>query len=247
MKPERLDKILAGQSAMSRKDVKALVKKGAVSVNGTVAKSADQKVDMERDVVALHGEPLRLSAHTYLMMNKPAGVVSATRDNAQRTVLDLVPPELTRPGLFPAGRLDKDTVGFVLITDDGDFAHRILSPRNHVPKTYIAELDKPVDDDIIRRFEEGFAIDLGTTCKPARLKVLQESPRILVEVILTEGMYHQVKRMFEHFGRKVVHLRRVRFGQLFLDESLQPGECRALTDSELAQVTMPLEPSDGEQ
>lgn len=241
MKPERLDKILAGQSALSRKEVKVLVRGGAVSVNGVVVKSADVKIDMDRDEVALHGTRVALCAHSYIMMNKPAGVVSATRDGRERTVLDLVPPELMRVGLFPAGRLDKDTVGFVLITDDGDFAHRILSPRNHVPKTYIAELDLPVDDDILRRFEEGFALDLETSCKPARLRILQTAPQILVEVILIEGMYHQVKRMFEHFGRKVVHLRRIRFGKLFLDEALAPGACRLLTGEELALITQPLE------
>lgn len=242
MKPERLDKILAGQSAsMSRKDVKTLVRGGAVSVNGVVVKSADVKIDMERDEVAVYGARVALCAHSYLMMNKPAGVVSATRDGRERTVLDLVPPELMRAGLFPAGRLDKDTVGFVLLTDDGDFAHRILSPRNHVPKTYVAQLDLPVDDEILRRFEEGFALDLKTSCKPARLRILQEEPQILVEVILIEGMYHQVKRMFEHFGRKVVHLRRIRFGSLFLDEALAPGACRPLTGEELALVIQPLE------
>ncbi|WP_312640564.1 pseudouridine synthase [Hydrogenoanaerobacterium sp.] len=237
MKPERLDKLLAAQSTFSRKDVKAMVRKGLVSVNGLVVKSADLKIDMEKDKVSLCGEPVSISKYSYIMMNKPAGVVSATRDNRERTVIDLVPQELLRDGLFPAGRLDKDTVGFLLITNDGDFAHRILSPKNHVPKTYIAQLDQPIDEEIMVKFEEGFALDLNTDCKPARLKILETGKRELVEVILIEGMYHQIKRMFEHFGRKVVHLQRIRMGALYLDESLAPGECRELTQDELKQIT----------
>lgn len=240
MKPERLDKLLAAQSTISRKDVKGLVRKGLVSVNGVVVKSADLKIDIQKDKVSLCGEPVTLTKYSYIMMNKPAGVVSATRDGREKTVVDLVPEYLLRDGLFPAGRLDKDTLGFMLITNDGDFAHRILSPKNHVPKTYVAQLDQPIDQDIISKFEEGFALDVKTNCKPASLKIIETGERELVEVILVEGMYHQIKRMFEHFGRKVVHLKRIRMGALYLDEKLEPGECRELTQDELRKITTKL-------
>lgn len=236
MKPERLDKVLAAQSTISRKDVKALVRAGKVLVNGKMARSPDMKIDMERDKVSVGGEEVALARHIYLMLNKPAGVVSATRDGEEKTVIDLVPEALMRDGLFPAGRLDKNTTGFVLITDDGDFAHRILSPKNHIPKTYIAELDGPVDDKIIAEFEAGFALSRQTLCKPASLRVLETGERERVEVVITEGMYHQIKRMFEHFGRTVVELRRIRMGRLFLDEKLAAGECRELTTEELQEI-----------
>lgn len=236
MKPERLDKILAAQSKASRKDIKLMVKGGAVAVNGVIVKAADVKIDIQRDKVTLYGEQLTLTLHSYIMLNKPQGVVSATRDGSAKTVLDLIPPELMRDGLFPAGRLDKDTTGFVLITDDGDFAHRILSPKNHVPKTYIAQLDGAADDDIISKFEEGFALDARTTCKPAALRVLPQGAEF-VEVTLIEGMYHQIKRMFEHFGRTVLRLRRVRMGGLDLDETLEDGQCRLITEEELRKIT----------
>ena len=237
MKPERLDKILAAQSTASRSDIKALVRTGAVAVNGVVVKAADTKIDIAKDIVTLRGEPLKLLRHSYIMLNKPAGVVSATRDANEKTVIDLVPESLLRDGLFPAGRLDKDTTGFVLITDDGVFAHKILSPKNHVPKTYIAQLSSPIDDELIAQFEEGFALDLHTSTKPAKVRVLPQGNGSVAEVVLTEGMYHQIKRMFEHFGRTVLQLRRIRIGQLFLDEALSPGECRLLTEDELAQIT----------
>ena len=138
MKPERLDKVLAAQSTWSRKDVKELIRKGQVTVNGLLARQADQKIHWDRDQVEVGGKPLILRRHLYLMMNKPAGVVSAARDENCPTVVDLVPPELRRQGLFPAGRLDKDTTGLVIITDDGELAHRILAPKSHVPKVYLA-------------------------------------------------------------------------------------------------------------
>ncbi len=237
MKPERLDKLLAAQTPYSRKAVRGLVRQGAVRVNGEPAKAADQKIDLERDRVELFGKPLALTRFSYLMLNKPEGVVSATRDGRDRTVLDLVPDELRRDGLFPAGRLDKDTTGFVLITNDGAFAHRILSPKSHVPKTYRAQLDLPIDEEIIRRFEEGFALERDVTCKPACLRVLETGAQEWVEVILVEGMYHQIKRMFEHFGRRVLALQRVRMGALDLDTRLAPGQCRLLTPDEVAKIT----------
>lgn len=240
MKPERLDKILAAQSTISRRDVKRLVRMGTVTVNGVLAKSPEDKVVPGQDTVCVGGRPVPLLHHCYLMLYKPKGVVSATRDGRDRTVLDLIPPHLQRKGLFPAGRLDKDTTGFVLLTDDGDFAHRILSPNRHVPKTYIAQLDRPVNEAIIHAFEEGVLLDQRTSCKPAKLRVLEAGERDCVEVVLLEGMYHQIKRMFGHFGIHVLALHRTKIGGLALDESLGPGQCRALTPQELECIAVQL-------
>ncbi|MEG0271622.1 MAG: pseudouridine synthase [Hydrogenoanaerobacterium sp.] len=237
MKPERLDKILAAQSTASRSDIKELVRGGMVAVNGVAVKTADYKIDIEKDSITLRGEPVVLRQHIYVMLNKPQGVVSATRDGREKTVLDIIPEELMRDGLFPAGRLDKDTTGFVLITDDGEFAHRILSPKKHVAKTYTAQLSSPIDDELIKQFEEGFALDMHTSVKPARVKILKQGSGEYVEVVLTEGMYHQIKRMFEHFGRTVLRLHRTRIGGLFLDEALKPGCCRLITTEELNLIT----------
>lgn len=239
MKPQRLDKLLASQSTDSRSEVKEWIRKGLVRVNGVVELRAERKVVPETDTVEVAGERVDTSEHCYLMLDKPKGVVSATRGSG-RTVVDLVPPEYLRKGLFPAGRLDKDTTGFVLITDDGAFAHRILSPKNHIPKTYIATLDGPVNAEIIEGFESGFAIGGGDECRPARLTVLETGERELVRVVLTEGMYHQIKRMFAQFGRTVLELRRVRMGALPLDETLGEGGCRPLTQAEKALLEAPL-------
>ena len=240
MKPQRLDKLLASQSTNSRSDVKEWIRKGLVRVNGAVERRAERKVEPDTDVVEVNGARVETNEHVYLMLDKPKGVVSATRGDGP-TVVDLVPEHLRRKGLFPAGRLDKDTTGFVLITDDGDFAHRILSPKNHIPKTYLATLDFPVDDEVIAGFERGFALGGGDTCRPARLTVPQPELAQHVQVVLTEGMYHQIKRMFAHFGRTVLELRRVRMGALFLDETLGAGGCRPLTPTEKALLTAPLD------
>ena len=232
MKAQRLDKLLAAQSTWSRKEVKDWIRKGLVTVNGAPAKSPEQKLDPDTDEVTVAGKPVLLRQHLYLIMNKPAGVVSASRDPSCPTVIDLVPRELLRRGLFPAGRLDKDTTGMVLITDDGALAHRILSPRSHVPKTYLARLDIP----LTREMEEGFAAGIPLpgeegACLPAELERLEDT---LARVTLREGMYHQIKRMFGVYGARVVELRRVSMGGLALDERLAPGQCRELTPEEVS-------------
>ncbi len=228
-KAERLDKILAAQGTLSRKDVKALVARGAVAVNGSVVKRPETKVDTDTDTVVVEGKELSLCLHAYLLLHKPAGVVSATRDSSDKTVLDLVPAELWRKGLFPAGRLDKDTTGMVILTDDGDFAHRILSPKNHIPKTYIATLDKSVTPQMEEAFAKGIPLKDGD-CLPARLSV---EPDGSARVTICEGMYHQIKRMFGVCGAKVLTLHRVRMGGLDLDPTLPQGACRPLTKEEL--------------
>ena len=233
----RLDKILAAQSTASRKDIKQLVKSGNVKVNGNCVKSSDIKIDTEKDIVCVNGEEISLKEHIYIMLNKPIGVVSATEDNLLPTVVDILPDELKRKGLFPAGRLDKDTVGFVLVTDDGVFAHDILAPKKHVEKTYIAGLDKKISEDMISEFEKGVDIGGGDICMPAKLKILENNENALVEVKIKQGMYHQIKRMFASYGYKVIYLKRTQIGNLKLDENLLEGQAREITKAELDLIT----------
>ena len=230
---ERLDKLIASQGKLSRSDVKKMVKSGRVVVDGVVVKSADIKVDAEKAVISVDGKALSYKKHIYIMLNKPQGVISASNDKTQKTVVDLVPPELYRDGLFPAGRLDGDTVGFVLITDDGDFAHRILSPKNHIMKTYHAVLKYSLTDEDISAFKNGIELADGTLCLEAEVRMLVGTDEPTAEVKICEGKYHQVKRMFAALGNKVVYLKRVKMGGLDLDESLEEGQCREITAEEL--------------
>lgn len=233
---ERLDKILASQGTLSRRDVKEMMKKGRVSVNGNVIKDSSFKVDIKKDEVCLDGEKILLKKHIYIMMNKPQGVVSASEGEKEETVVDLVPDELYRKGLFPAGRLDKDTTGFVLITDDGDFAHKILSPKNHIFKTYLARLDHKLSDTDIKMLETGITLGDGTILKEAKVEIVEQSDTPLVKIMICEGKYHQVKRMFAAEGNKVVALHRSKMGGLELDSALNPGECREITPEELQKI-----------
>lgn len=230
---ERLDKLIASQGKLSRSDVKKMVKSGRVTVDGAVVKSADIKVDADKSVISVDGKALNYKKNIYIMLNKPQGVISASNDKTQKTVVDLVPPELYRDGLFPAGRLDGDTVGFVLITDDGDFAHRILSPKNHIMKTYHATLRSPLTEEDISAFKNGIELSDGTLCLEAEVRMLEKTDEPIAEVKICEGKYHQVKRMFAALGNKVLYLKRVRMGGLDLDESLEEGQCREITAEEL--------------
>lgn len=232
MKQERLDKLLAAQGLGSRRDIKELVRKGAVAVNGQTARTADMKIDPEAQVT-VGGKPVALKKHLYLMLNKPVGVVSASRGEDCPTVVDLVPPPLRRRGLFPAGRLDKDTTGFVLITDDGDFAHSILSPKRHISKTYLVTLDGEVTPAVAEAFAAGIPLKNEDRCLPAKLTVLGPNQ---AQVILYEGMYHQIKRMFAACGLHVEALHRSAMGALPLDPDLPEGQCRELTPGELELV-----------
>ncbi|MBQ6872903.1 MAG: rRNA pseudouridine synthase [Clostridia bacterium] len=234
---ERLDKILSSALKISRGDVKKLMKKQSVTVNGTLVKSGEMKIDPDTDEIRLNGSPVVYQKNIYLMMNKPEGVISASNDRSQETVVDLVPEEFRRDGLFPAGRLDADTTGFVLITDDGDFAHRILSPKNHVEKTYHARLAQRLSDGDIERFLSGIELKDGTLCLEARLRVIEDGETPLVEVVIHEGKYHQVKRMFAALGNRVVQLRRIKIGGLSLDGTLAEGECREITREEIRLIT----------
>lgn len=231
---ERIDKILAAALKLSRTDVKKLMKKQRVTVGDERVTDPNVKVNTCTDEIAINGKPIVYQKHIYIMLNKPKGVVSASTDRDAKTVVDLVPENLKRSGLFPAGRLDADTTGFVLITDDGDFAHRILSPKNHVEKTYIALLEKEISDGDIEKFKLGVELKDGTLCLESKLERIGERT---VKVVIHEGKYHQVKRMFAALGNHVIELRRVQMGNLKLDESLKEGECREITDAELEMIT----------
>ena len=243
-KKQRLDKAIAMQGSLSRSEVKTLIRKGAVTVNGQVVKNADFGVDFDNDTVAVQGKELSLSMHIYLMLNKPQGVVSASEDKKLPTVVDLVPKELWRKGLFPAGRLDKDTTGFVLITDDGEFAHDILSPKKHISKTYHALVNGTITDEMVEGFAKGVTIGEDFTLPASLKKISSEEQGDWGEVILKEGMYHQIKRMFGAYGLKVLELKRVQMGKLPLDPNLEEGKCRELTAEELRLVSTRDEPTE---
>ncbi|MCY1715064.1 pseudouridine synthase [Caproiciproducens galactitolivorans] len=235
MSRERLDKILALQVTDSRRDAGVMIRRGAVTVNGNIVKKADFKVDTQSDTVTVNGEPLSVKKFVYLMMNKPAGVLSAARDTRAKTVVDLLPPELKRRGLFPAGRLDRDTEGLLIITDDGAYAHRMLAPKSNVYKYYEAVLARPVAEDDAAAFENGVVLK-DRTCLPAKLEVLEEGAHPLVRVKIHEGKFHQVKRMFLARGNEVLKLKRVQIGALTLDAALAPGETREMSAEETASV-----------
>lgn len=230
---ERLDKVVSNQTGYSRKDVKELVKSKRITVNGEVVFKSDIKVDPTGDVIGLDGSELNIKKYVYLMLNKPKGYVSATEDKNMATVLELVPMEYSHRDLFPAGRLDRDTTGLMLITDDGEFAHNILSPKKHVKKTYNVTIDILMTDEMVKGFLEGVNLIDGE-CKSAGLEITGQYTGI---VTLTEGRYHQIKRMFGCFGAKVVELQRIGIGNFFLPDDLELGECREFTEEELNKIT----------
>ena len=226
---ERLDKILCSQSTLTRSEAGRLIRSGRVAVDGVPCRQPAQKYDPAGCTVAVDGRPLTYAEKVYWMLNKPAGILCVSRDPKAPTVVDLLPQEYRRRGLFPAGRLDKDTHGLVLITDDGVLAHDILSPRHHIPKTYRAVLDKPLTPEAAQAFRDGPTLEDGTRCLPAQVEVLEEGEQPLVEVVIYEGKFHQIKRMFQAVGCRVVWLKRIAMGSLHLDESLAEGQCRPLT------------------
>ncbi len=234
---ERIDKLLASQGTFSRREVKEMIKNRRVAVNGSAIGDPSLKIDGETAFVTLDGKRLTLKKHIYIMLNKPQGVVSASESSTDITVVDLVPSALFRKGIFPAGRLDKDTTGFVLITDDGDFAHRILSPKNHIFKTYEARLEHELGENELRMLRNGIVLADGTALKEAKIEILEDSSSPLVRIMICEGKYHQVKRMFAASGNHVVSLHRTHMGALELDGGLKPGECREITAEECEKIT----------
>lgn len=229
----RLDKLLSECGVASRKEIRQLIRSGRVSVDGAAAASPEMKLDPYKALVCLDGTKIEYAKYHYYMMNKPAGVLSATDDGRQKTVLDLVTPEMRKIGLFPVGRLDKDTTGLLLLTNDGEFAHRVISPRSGIVKVYHARTEAPVDEADITAFKEGLTLGDGTKCLPAGLKLLPDGS-CLVEVM--EGKYHQVKRMLSSRGKPVTELKRLSIGGLKLDKALLPGDFRALEENELCSV-----------
>lgn len=229
----RLDKFLCETGFGTRSQVKELLKKGQVTVNGVAAKKPEQKIDEHKDQITCQGKTASYEKYVYYMLHKPAGVVSATEDKREKTVLDLLKSEDRRDGIFPVGRLDKDTEGFLLLTDDGDLAHRLLSPRKHVDKTYYAKIAGSVTEAHIERFREG--LDIGDEKKtlPAMLEILASEPEISeIRITIHEGRFHQVKRMFEAVGCKVTYLKRLSMGAVALDGTLAPGDYRPLNEKE---------------
>lgn len=233
----RLDKYLCETGFGTRSQVKDLLKKGQVMVNGEVVKKPELKINETTDQILCQRKKASYQKNIYLMLHKPAGVVSATEDNREKTVLDLVRPEDRKNGLFPVGRLDKDTEGLMLLTADGELAHRLLSPKKHVDKTYYAKIDGQVTEEHVKQFREG--LDIGDEKKtlPAVLTILLSGPVSEIEVTIHEGRFHQIKRMFEAVGCKVTYLKRLSMGSLVLDETLPPEEYRPLTEAELEGLT----------
>lgn len=233
---QRLDKLIASQGRFSRREVQELIKNGAVKVNGITVRDRGAKSDDEKDIICVYGEQLDFQRFVYIMLNKPKGVVSATNDKNEKTVIDLVPKEFKGRNLFPAGRLDITTTGFVLVTDDGDFAHRILSSKNHIEKTYEARLAESVTEGQLEAIRSGIGLKDGTKCLPAKVTVLADGEKPLVEIKICEGKYHQIKRMFAAAGNGVIELKRTQMGRLTLDPSLKEGECRLLDAHEVQKI-----------
>lgn len=230
---QRLDKVLADLGVGTRRELKELVRSGRVRIDGEACRKPEQKLDPERQSLSLDGKTLRYKSLRYFMLDKPAGVVTATEDREQKTVLDLLPEELRRLGLFPVGRLDKDTSGLLLLTNDGEFAHRVISPKFCVEKRYYADIDGEVTAEDRAAFAAGVTLRDGTACLPARLESLGPGKCL---VTVTEGKYHQVKRMLASRGKPVLSLRRLSIGELVLEEGLGPGGLRELGEEDLCKL-----------
>lgn len=236
-KLQRLDKILANSGYGSRKEVKQLIKDGLVEVDGIKVKSSDIQVDVNKQTIKINGQKLAYKKYIYLMMNKPQGVISATFDNYDETVIDLLKPFYASFEPFPVGRLDKDTVGLLILTNDGDLNHKLISPKWHVDKIYYAEIDKAVTDEDIEAFKEGVVLEDGYKCMPAKLEIIKADLNgSEVKVTIQEGKFHQVKRMFISRNKQVVYLKRLEFGSIKLDDSLKESEYRELSEYEIQQL-----------
>lgn len=229
---KRIDRILSEQTNYSRKEIKRLVSKGLVLVNGLVVRKSDEKYADDNISIKINGEDIRVSKHFYLLLNKPKGYVSTTVSDSDKTVIDLVPDKYKTRTLFPAGRLDKDTTGLMLITDDGVFAHNILSPKKHIKKVYEVVIDKDVSDEMVYGFRDGVKLNDGE-CKSALLEKVDTNKCL---VTLTEGRYHQIKRMFGCYKAKVLELKRICMGELYLPSDLGVGEVREVSDEELLKI-----------
>lgn len=235
MAKQRLDKIICGSGKYTRSEAKKLIRAGAVAVNGVTVKVADAAFDADADVFTVDGEPICVAALRCIMMNKPAGVLCATRDKNQKTVLDLLPPEYSKLGLFPVGRLDKDSTGLLILTNDGALGHAVTSPRRGVPKRYEVYVEGALDNTDAQAFEEGMTLADGDSCLPSKLEIDTENPAHGF-VTVTEGKYHQVKRMLAARGKSVTALKRLSEGALVLEEALREGEYRELSPKEIRLI-----------
>lgn len=237
----RLDRVLADCGVSSRKDIKSLIRKGRVTVNGAAVTDPGYKILPDSQSVAVDGVTIKWSKRIVYVINKPAGVITATEDKKLPTVMDLLPENIRRMGLFPVGRLDRDVEGLLLLTNDGTLAHDLLAPKKHVDKLYEAILDKATISGAEHLFKEGLVLEDGTKCRPAKLELMpfaeqDGNPRITARLTIHEGKYHQVKRMFLAVGSRVMYLRRLRMGPVSLDESLTPGSYRLLTEAEVESL-----------
>lgn len=230
---ERLDKRLVGTGNWSRKEARELAKAGRITVNGMVVRQSDLKVD-DSDLIAVDGTPIEAAGPVYIMLHKPAGLVSATEDHREQTVLSLLPERYQKLGLFPAGRLDKDTEGLLLMTNDGALAHRLLAPKSHVDKVYYVEVDGILDESDCAAVERGMTLGDGYVCLPGRLELLEDHRS--AHITIHEGKYHQIKRMMAARGKPVIYLKRLKFGPLVLDAELAKGSWRALTEGEISAL-----------
>ena len=236
MEKQRLDKVIASTGKFSRREVKLLVRQGRVLVDGFPARSAEDKIDPEQVEIVVNGEVLTYRKFTWIMLNKPAGYLSATEDGRGATVLDLLPPDLQKQGLFPVGRLDKDTEGLLLLTNEGGLAHDLLSPRHHVDKVYYTRVAGRLTEEDCRAFEAGMTLSDGLVCQSAGLELLTVGEESEAHVTLREGKFHQVKRMLAERGKPVLYLERVKMGNLTLDSALSRGEFRFLTEAEILDL-----------
>ena len=241
MKRMRLDKYLADCGIGTRSSLREMIRRGRVKVNEKIIKEPAFPLNAKDAAVFVDNIKMDYKEFYYLIMNKPAGVISATEDTKQNTVLDLLPDRYKRLGLFPVGRLDKDTEGLLILTNDGPLTHRLLSPKKHVPKTYFARIDECVTEEDVQTFKDGIYIDDDFTALPAQLQILQAHQQSEILLTLYEGKFHQVKRMFEAINKKVVYLKRVRMGNLELDESLQTGQVREMSEKEIQKLQAPTE------
>lgn len=230
----RLDKFLTVTGTCSRSEAKRAVRAGAVTVNGMTARTSDVSVKEDSDVIVFCGKTVKYRKYTYIMLNKPEGVVSATEDGRDKTVLDLLPDDVRTRGMFPCGRLDKNTLGLMLLTDNGELAHKLLAPKTHVKKVYRFRSKLPVSPEDAKRFEKGLTLEDGYETKPAEIVLEGDGDEGLITLV--EGKYHQIKRMLEALDNKITYLERIRFGPLTLDPKLVRGEWRYLTESETAEL-----------
>lgn len=235
-KKMRVDKLLSNVGVASRAELKKYCKQGIISVNGKVINNPGTQVDSENDEVMFNGEKIVYREFIYIMLNKPDGYISATFDKHDPIVLDLIDSSYLVFEPFPVGRLDKDTEGLLVLTNDGQLSHRVLSPKKHVPKTYYAKIQGKVTEEDILAFEKGVILDDGYETMPSQLKILKSDDISEIELIIHEGKFHQVKRMFESVDKKVVYLKRISMGKLKLDESLELGEYRELTEEEVKLI-----------